>query len=258
MVESRHTGGGESGYFLGKKGAGMEGIHVKEIVCGLATFVVLTSYHLVWYIQMRRAPFRTYQGVAKHLRRSWVESVIGGKRDILSVQTIRNWIMASSFLASTAIIIGLGLLSLLFRPEHMSEIPFDFTRIFSGVKILFKVKTMFLMLHFFFAFFFFTISIRYLNQVNFMINVPIECDPMLSSDFVANILDTGMLHYTLGLRAFYLSAVVALWLFGPIWMFLGSIGLVVVLYQLDHCCTMGYHAAQCGIGTSSAGEGRPQ
>ncbi len=230
----------------------MEGIHWTEIVFGLATFVVLTSYQIFWYIQMRRAPLQTYQGVSRHLRRLWVESVMGGKHDVLAVQTIRNWIMASSFLASTAIIIGLGLLSMLFKPEHISEIPFDFTSIFSGVKTLFKVKTMFLMLHFFFAFFSFTISIRYLNQINFMINVPIECDPVLSPDFVAKILDAGMLHYSLGLRAYYLSAVVALWLFGPAWMFMGSIVLVVVLYRLDHCCAGGYATAQCEIETHMA------
>lgn len=229
----------------------MGGIHWTEIVFGLATFVVLSSYHVFWFIQMHRAPLSTYQGVSKHLRRVWVESVISGKRDILSVQTIRNWIMACNFLASTAIIIGLGLLSLLFRPEHISEVPFDLTDIFSGVKTLFKVKTMFLMIHFFFAFFSFTISIRYLNQVNFMINVPIECDPVLSPEFVAKILDTGMLHYTLGLRAYYLSVVVALWLFGPVWMFMGSVALVLALYKLDHCCATGY-ANQCEVGTRTS------
>ena len=222
-------------------------IHWTEIVFGLATFAVLTAYHIFWSIQLRRAPLQTYQGVSKRLRRAWVESVVGAKHDILSVQTIRNWIMASSFLASTAIIIGLGLLSMLFKPEHISEIPFDFTSMFSGVRILFKVKIMFLMLHFFFAFFSFTISIRFLNQVNFMINVPVECDPLLSAEFVANILESGMTLYSLGLRAFYLSAVVALWLFGPTWMFMGSIVLVVVLYKLDHCGTVGSFATQCEL-----------
>jgi hypothetical protein len=99
-----------------------------------------------------------------------VESIITDKRDILSVQTLRNWIMASSFLASTAMIIGLGLLSFLFKPDHISEIPFDPTFIFTRMKTLFMVKLMFLMVHFFFAFFSFTLSIRYMKQINFMIN----------------------------------------------------------------------------------------
>ena len=191
----------------------------------------------------------TYRGVTKHLRRVWVESVIAEKRDILSVQTLRNWIMASSFLASTAMIIGLGLLSFLFKPDHISEIPFDPTLIFSRMKTLFMVKLMLLMVHFFFAFFSFTISIRYLNQMNFMINVPIDCDPLLTPELIANTLDTGMLHYTMGMRAFYLSVVATLWLFGPVWMFLGSLVMVFVLYKLDHCCALEYSTARCDINT---------
>jgi len=47
-----------------------------------------------------------------------------------------------------------------------------------------------------------------------MINVPIECDPLLTPEFIAHTRDTGMMHYSMGLRAFYLSVVVTLWLFG--------------------------------------------
>lgn len=227
-------------------------IHWTEIVFGAATFVVLTVYHIHWLFQVRRAPLRTYRGVTKHLRRVWVESVISDKRDILSVQTLRNWIMASSFLASTAMIIGLGLLSFLFKTDHISEVPIDFALIFSRMKVLFMIKLLVLMVHFFFAFFSFTLSIRYMNQVNFMINVPIDCDPMLTPEFIAATLDTGMVHYTMGMRAFYLSVVVTLWLFGPVWMFLGSLVMVCVLYKLDHCCTLEYSTAQCDIDTRKA------
>ena len=112
----------------------MDEILWPEIVLVAATFVVLTTYHLYWLYQVRRTPFQTYRGVTRHLRRVWVESIITDKRDILSVQTLRNWIMASSFLASTAMIIGLGLLSFLFKPDHISEIPFDPTLIFTRMK----------------------------------------------------------------------------------------------------------------------------
>jgi len=117
------------------------------------------------------------------------------------------------------------------------------------MKSLFMVKLLFLMVHFFFAFFSFTLSIRYMNQINFMINVPIDCDPLLSPELIANALDTGMVHYTMGMRAFYLSVVATLWLFGPVWMFVGSLVLVFVLYKLDHCCALDYSTARCDIKT---------
>jgi uncharacterized membrane protein len=230
----------------------MGDIHWTEVVFGAATFLVLTSYHIYWIYHVRRAPFRTYMGITRYLRRMWVESIMTEKRDILSVQTLRNWIMASSFLASTAMIIGLGLLSFLFKPEHVSEMPFDLTLLFSRMKTLFMAKLMLLMVHFFFAFFSFTLSIRYMNQVNFMINVPIECDPLLTPEFIAHTLDMGMMHYSMGMRAFYLSVVATLWLFGPVWMFLGSLVLVFVLYKLDHCCALDYSTARCDIDSRAA------
>jgi uncharacterized membrane protein len=225
-------------------------IQWSEIIFAAATFVVLTSYHIYWVVQLRRAPLETYIGLARHLRHLWVKSIMTQKRDILAVQTLRNSIMASSFLASTSIIIGLGLLSFLLRPDHLAEIPFDITDILTRIKTLFLVKIMFLIIHFFIAFFSFTLSIRYLNQVNFMINVPIDCEPTLTFDFISRILDQGMMHYTLGMRAYYLSAVVVLWLFGPQWMFFGSLLLTLILYRLDHCCALDYSTAACALKTT--------
>lgn len=222
-------------------------IQWSEIAYTAATFLVLTSYHFYWVYHFRRAPLETYRGLTRHLREMWVESIMTQKRDILAVQTLRNWIMASSFLASTGMLIGLGLLSFVFKPEHLSEIPFDITVILTRIKALFLIKIMVLIGHFFFAFFSFTLSIRYLNQVNFMINVPIECDPMLTPAFIAHTLDLGMIHYTLGMRAYYLAVVVVLWLFGPQWMFLGSLILIYILYKLDHCCSLDYSTARCDI-----------
>lgn len=225
----------------------MGNVHWTEIVFGAATFLVLTTYHLLWVYQVRLAPLQTYRGITKHLRHIWVESIITEKRDILSVQTLRNWIMAASFLASTAMLIGLGLLSFLFKPEHLTEIPFSFDLVFSKMHNLFMVKLMVLIVHFFFAFFSFTLSIRYMNQINFMINVPITCDPFLTPEFISHTLDIGMTHYTLGMRAFYLSVVVVLWLFGPVWMFIGSLVMVYILYKLDHCCSLDYSTATCEL-----------
>jgi uncharacterized membrane protein len=216
-----------------------------EVIFTLTTFIVLTVYHIYWVLQVKREPLQTYSGITKHLRQMWVESIMKERRDILAVQTLRNWVMASSFLASTAMLIGLGLLSLMFKPEHVTELSIDPMIIFSRMRSLFMVKLLLLIVHFFFAFFSFTLSIRYLNQVNFMINVPLECDPLLNPHYIAHTLDLGMVHYTLGMRAYYMAGVVTLWIFGPQWMLLGSLCLVVLLYRLDHCCSKDYIGAQC-------------
>jgi uncharacterized membrane protein len=42
-----------------------------------------------------------------------------------------------------------------------------------------------------------------------------------------------MLHYNLGMRGYYLAVLLVLWLFGPIWMLLGTVIMLIVLYHLD-------------------------
>jgi uncharacterized membrane protein len=66
-----------------------------------------------------------------------------------------------------------------------------------------------------------------------MINTRDADDPALSEESVAAVLNHGALHYTLGMRGFYLAVPTALWLFGPIWMLAGSLVLIAVLYRLD-------------------------
>jgi uncharacterized membrane protein len=61
-----------------------------------------------------------------------------------------------------------------------------------------------------------------------------ENDPTLSADTVTNVLNHGALHYTIGMRYFYLSVPLGLWTFGPIWMLVGSLIVISVLYRLDH------------------------
>ena len=214
----------------------MKPIQWNEIIFAALSFFLLIVYHAHWIFQVRRSPLKTYMGVTKRLRLMWVETIMRERRDILAVQTLRNWTMASSFLASTAILIGLGLLSLWFRPEYTHELPFEFSQVFTRLRTLFAVKLMLLIVDFFFAFYSFCLSIRYLNHINFMINVPLECDPAISVDYVAHTLDRGIMHYTLGMRAYYLAVIFTLWLFGPQWMLLGTVVVLVFLYNLDHCC----------------------
>lgn len=47
-------------------------------------------------------------------------------------------------------------------------------------------------------------------------------DPNASGDAVAAIVNPGAVHYTIGMRGFYLAVLFALWLFGPTWMLIAS------------------------------------
>jgi uncharacterized membrane protein len=199
---------------------------------GLAAVSILI-YHVHYYFRVKRFPMQTAIGITRYLRTFWVETIMEQKRDILAVQTLRNWIMASSFLASTAIIISLGILGYIFQHKQISELPFSFNRIVTNMENIDLLKILILFMTFAFSFFNFTLSIRYYNHVNFMINVPLDRDEMVTVGYVTKTLNLGMIHYTLGMRGYYLSGPFFLWLFGPVWMFLGSILVLVVLYNID-------------------------
>jgi uncharacterized membrane protein len=206
---------------------------VTEIVLSSAVLLLMVIYHAALYRQVRRRPLTTAMGVTNHARRAWVSSVMAQNRDLLAVQTLRNWVMASTFLASTAVIISLGLLAAAFRPDITGDVSHSLNVFGHTSATLWAFKLLALSVLFFYAFFNFTLSVRYYNHAGLMINVPQELEPSATVATVTAILNHGALHYTLGMRGFYLAIPMGLWLFGPLWMLGGALVLVAVLYRLD-------------------------
>jgi uncharacterized membrane protein len=204
-----------------------------EFYLTTASFLILAIYHGQWIYRIYRKPMTTAMGITNHLRGHWVESIMEERRDILAVQTLRNLTMAASFLASTGILICLGLLSVASSPEKMAEITPSLNELVREHRVLWLFKLMVLMVDFFFIFFSFCLAIRYLNHVNFMINVPFNLAHKITPEYVTNILNRGMMHYTMGMRGYYFSVLLFLWLFGPIWMLLGTVVMTIVLAHLD-------------------------
>jgi len=208
-------------------------ISPQEIMLVLLAAIVIVAYHAYLYTKVRRDPLTTAIGITNHARRMWVKGVIRDKRDILAVQTLRNQVMAATFLASTSILISLGLFSAAFRPGVFSDVSHALNLLGTKTETLWMFKLMLLGILFFFTFFNFTLAIRYNNHAGFMINTFEQNDATVSEEAVTQVLNHGALHYTIGMRGFYLSVPLALWLFGPIWMLAGSLVLVTVLYRLD-------------------------
>jgi len=204
-----------------------------EIVLVFSTVVILISYHIHLYSKVRRDPLMTAIGITDHARGMWVKEIIRGKHDILAVQTLRNQVMAATFLASTAIILCLGSFNAAFRPMVFNEISHTLNLFGTKTETLWVLKLLLLGILFFVTFFNFTLCIRYYNHVSFMINTFQQNDPSVSPEAVTRVLNHGSIHYTIGMRGFYLSAPLALWLFGPVWMLVGSLVLIVVLYRID-------------------------
>lgn len=204
-----------------------------EIGLTALAFGALIVYHIRHFLQIKHKPQLTDIGRNNQVRAKWVHTIMVERRDILAVQTLRNWTMAATFLASTAILVSLGALNLALSTEKMTEVS-DLLNLFGSHHGTFwATKLLVLAIACFFAFFNFTLAVRYYNHVGFMINVPAESNDLSHSQPVIKILNRGALHYHLGMRAYYIAIPLTLWLLGPTWLLLGSLVLTTVLSRLD-------------------------
>lgn len=164
-------------------------------------------------------------------------------KGVLAVQTLRNNIMASTLLASTAImlcsVIGMlmtsktglgGDRSTLFIYGDKSPLEYSIK--------LFSIFVCFLM-----AFLLNVQSIRYYSHSSILINIPYKklsvnnlegCyNHRLMGEYVSRTVNYGSYFWSLGLRAFYFSLPMFLWIFGPIPMFVSCVVMVFMFYFLD-------------------------
>ncbi|MCW9048409.1 MAG: DUF599 domain-containing protein [Gammaproteobacteria bacterium] len=211
----------------------MEILSIFDYSLSSAALLLLVLYHLHLYRKMSADPLSTSQGLSRRTRALWVASIMKGSRDILAIQTLRNWTMAATFLASTAIIIGLGVFNLAVTADKQGELSMLMSSLSSHHPALWMAKLILLGSNFLFAFFNFTLAVRYYNLTGFMINLPVDPTTEINVENVVDILDRGGIHYTLGMRGYYLAIPMALWLFGPLWLLSGTLLLIGVLYRID-------------------------
>ncbi len=197
-------------------------------------FLLLLLYHLGLLAMKGRFPEATIYARNAATRAAWVREIMVNQRDILAVQTLRNWTMAASFLASTAILIALALLNIVLTPGHPTDAAIQmFSFLGKRIESLHQIKLLILSVDFFFTFFNFTMAIRYYNHVGFMINVPLDSTSSPSLASVVETVQYGAAHYTLGMRGYYLSVPLALWLFGPGWLLIGTLIIIATLCHVD-------------------------
>lgn len=211
----------------------MADLKIFEYGIGPAAIMLLVAYHVYLFLKTRHRPTSTSLGLARRTRALWVQSVMKHNKDILAVQTLRNWTMASTFLASTAILIGLGIFNLALTADRQGELSLLIGPLSIDHPALWTTKLVLLGLDFLIVFFNFTLAVRYYNHTGFMINLPADEPGSASVEDVIKILDRGGTHYTLGMRGYYLAIPLALWLFGPLWLLTGTLLLIAVLYRLD-------------------------
>jgi uncharacterized membrane protein len=202
-----------------------------EVAVSTTAFASLIGYH-VWLVRTyRREPARTALGIAHAVRERWVRTVMTERRDILAVQTLRNWTMAATFLASTAMLIALGLLNVAMTTPRLAEMSHLLNAVGSRSESLWMVKLTLLTLLCFAIFLNFALAVRYYNHAAFLLTLSDDGDGAIELATLA--VHRGAVQYHIGMRGYYVTIPLALWLLGPLW-FLGSvIGLIFLMRRMD-------------------------
>lgn len=206
-----------------------------DLLALLISVVSVAAYYFFLNLKVRENPTYTIHGVHALARRLWVSNIMRNQgMEVMAVQTLRNWIMGSSLMASTAALLIIGTLTLSGQAENITRSWHVLNISGSHAAELWIVKVMALLITFIVAFFAFAMSVRLANHVVFMINVPeYEAHHNLSPESVARRLHRSGTMFSIGMRAFLFAIPLVFWLFGPYFLLVSSIGLVIALYRLD-------------------------
>ncbi len=200
------------------------------LVLDTLAVLVIVVYHARLACAVRRRPATTTIGSNRLARERWVERVMSQGLDLLAVQTLRNWTMAATFLASTAIVVALGALHLLTTGSNNSGDLGSALDLSIAAATPNSAKGLLVALILFAAFFHFTQTLRNFNHAAFLLTTP-DCHDSMN---VARVVSRGASHYTFGMRAYYFVIPISLWLFGSLAFLGSSIAIVLILWRIDY------------------------
>jgi uncharacterized membrane protein len=206
-----------------------------DIMAFMLSCLMILIYYLYLGRRTRRDPDSSVYSLNYSIRERWVRMIMNSdKMDILAVQTLRNSVMAANFMASTAILLIIGTLNISERigqwmlTWHLNNVSESFST------ELWQIKLCLLMLDFSIAFYCFSMAIRFFNHVGYMINLPVNeaVDDTLFKQTCVYLNRAGG-YYSYGTRTFFFSLPLIMWFFGPYFLVLATLGLLIGLAKLD-------------------------
>jgi uncharacterized membrane protein len=208
--------------------------HLYDVLGLVLSLGAVVVYQLCLRWRDRRDPTASALYGMNAARMAWVEGVMRDGRDILAVQTLRNSTMASSFMASTAILLIIGVLTLSAQVDKMSGTWHALNVLGQPGADIWLFKLLVMLFDLLFAFFSFCLSIRLYHHIGYQINTPVDLRREVTQPaHVGAELNRAAIYYRLGMRAYYFTVPLLFWLFGPVLMVGATALMIYFLYHLD-------------------------
>ncbi|XP_059295088.1 uncharacterized protein LOC132048195 [Lycium ferocissimum] len=190
---------------------------------------ILFIYHLYLLYRYLTIPHTTIMGFENNDKRAWVERIMQAT-DSKSIDTALNVLGSNNTGATFLASVSLTLSSLIGAWMSNNSI-FSSQLIYGDTRPeTMSIKFISLLIFFLVAFAFFLQSSRCFIHANYLITTP---DTDIPISYVELAVIRGGEFWSLGLRALYFATTLLLWFFGPIPMFVTSIGMVFLLHYLD-------------------------
>uniref|UniRef100_A0A0D9XCM9 DUF599 domain-containing protein n=1 Tax=Leersia perrieri TaxID=77586 RepID=A0A0D9XCM9_9ORYZ len=210
------------------------------------TLLVPIVYHVWLRRAIRLTPLRTATGINSATRHLWVTNMIkdNAKNGVLVVQSLRNVIMGSTLMGTTAILFCTGIAAVLSSTYTIKK-PLSDTVFGAHGEYMMALKYVALLLIFLVAFLSHSLAIGFLNEGTFLLNTSStllsfnsgDGDGVLSlpsvGDYIEEVLERGFNLNFVGNRVFFAGIPLLMWIFGPLLAFLSSLVMIPILYNLD-------------------------
>jgi uncharacterized membrane protein len=164
--------------------------------------------------------------------------VLDERKDILAIQALRNVMMSSSLLATTALTLSSIIAAFFIKggdeTSKLSEMSQNLSEQFTVDHKLFSMIVLFML-----SFFSYMQSVRINSHVGFMFGIPMDGSTtdrpeFLTHEYICKCMLRANLYHTLGTRLFYAAFLTVIWLFGPILATVSSVFLLIVLWFADY------------------------
>lgn len=201
------------------------------IVACLIAFGIYELY-IEWI--SRRTPMKTARSAHAAIRKNWVRSVMNRPgTEILVIQTLRNSVMAASFMATTAVL-ALSATLTFSGIGNMGNGLWQSASVGASDSLLMAAKLLLLGGSFFVSFLFMAMAVRFFNHSGYLITGAIGANESAQQQALAiAYLNRAGNYYSVGLRAFFICIPFLAGLFSTYLMVPATLVLVLVLYWFD-------------------------
>jgi uncharacterized membrane protein len=208
-----------------------------DLFAAVCSVAIVMAYYVRHRARVRNNPTYSIHFVNELTRRAWVESVMTNPgKDVMAVQTLRNFIMVGILMVSTTTLLIMGTLTLSGQIDTISRSWHALSFVGSHSAGLWIIKVMCLLADFLVVFFAYAMAIRLANHVLFMVNVPKDFQDVhdvLSPAHVADRLNRAGRMMAIGMRSLFFAIPLVFWLFGPVFLLVATAGVVLILSRLD-------------------------